>query len=694
MEYSEHVSTEILWSRWTMRAWFVVCSLVFAVFCADVGRAETIRSVLSAIDTQGRVVELGDEVEGSLSADDLISVRGDPIQAWVLNVPIGSIVQVDLRSEEFDAFLYIVGPGLDGGIRDDDGGDRYNSRICFIVEGRGEYRAIVSSVDEDLGAFVISAKSVNGTCSDTNEVTDLWLISASGRSLVVGDDIHGSLTAMDERLYGVLPVQAWAVQGLAGHPFSVDLLSEDFDGMLILLGPGIEGRELIDDNGAGGCNARLSLNFPETGEYKLVVSTLGTDTGSYRLVASERSGPVSPEPCPLEDSLSEIPAEGDVNVEQSTLGVIRGNERPFRGRPVQRWHFRGTDGENVALEITSDQFDPFIYFEGPGFPIPLSDDDSAGNDDSLICVSIPETGTYRVFVGAYDTADTGAQYILRATVRDADSICDEYHRSQASILVDLKERLIDVPYIHAGEVKDGFLKDSIVHPESNRPIDIWSLRAEAETLLYVDVVTDAFDAYLYALVDDSVVLTVNDHGENSNVRMELVAPNSGAVTLFVSSNVPHSSGDYILRVSTNPQPPLEQSLYSDYQQNYNRIGDSSEIYGIGGFATELLFGSEIHGIIDEDDSMITRGFAEAFSYDGSSGEDVAFELVSDEFDSYLYLAGPGIEGVFYDDDGAGGSDARIEVTIPQDGRYTVVVSTWSQGSTGRFRLRTFRIIRE
>ena len=667
----------------------LVCSVLFASVSSEIGLAETVQSVLSAIDTHGRVVRLGDELEGSLSADDLVTVNGDPIQAWVLDVPVDSIVQVDLRSDDFDTYLYVLGPGLNGDIRDDDGGDRYDSRICFIAGNQaGEYRAVVSSADDNVGAFTIAAKSVDGTCPDTNELTDLSTISANGRSIAVGDDIHGSLTDTDATLYGVLPVQAWSVQGSAGHSFSVDLISDVFDGLLVFFGPGIDG-ELIDDNGAGMCNARISLDFPETGEYKLVVSTLGTVIGSFRLVASEQPGPVNSGPCPGDESLSEIPVEADLIVEQASLGVIRGNERRFHGRPSQVWYFAGIDGDNVALTLTSDQFDTFMYFDGPGFPVPLSDNDSAGDDDSLICVEISETGTYRIYAGAYTTADSGAEYSLRATVLYADSLCENYSRSEAAILDELKEESIDVFEIRPDEEKYGSLTDSVIHPGSGRPIDVWILRADAATLLYVDVVTDDFDAYLYALLDSSDVLIANDYGENSNVRTEIIVPSSGEVTLLVSSNNPQSSGDYTLRVSSTNPEPLEQSIYGRI-----RVGDSSEIHGIGSPTVVLPVGSEIHGLIDENAYSIPRGFAKAFLYDGSFGEEVVFELVSSDFDSYLYLSGPGIDGVLYDDDGAGRSDSRIEITLPQEGYYTVVVSTWSRGSTGRFKLRTFRIVRQ
>ena len=59
-------------------------------------------------------------------------------------------------------------------------------------------------------------------------------------------------------------------------------------------------------------------------------------------------------------------------------------------------------------------------------------------------------------------------------------------------------------------------------------------------------------------------------------------------------------------------------------------------------------------------------------------------------DAFLYLMGPGLSSPLMDDDGAGGLNSRIEVTLPEEGVYTLVVSSVGAGSEGDFRLRAFR----
>ena len=108
----------------TMRQ-IIVPVLAFVVagsVLPSTGQAQVGRSIFSALDTQGRTVALGQEQSGSLLDADVLSAGGRRVQVWTLGASPGEEVQVDLRSDEFDAFLYVVGPGLNDGLRDDDGG--------------------------------------------------------------------------------------------------------------------------------------------------------------------------------------------------------------------------------------------------------------------------------------------------------------------------------------------------------------------------------------------------------------------------------------------------------------------------------------------------------------------------------------------------------------------------------------------
>ena len=73
-----------------------------------------------------------------------------------------------------------------------------------------------------------------------------------------------------------------------------------------------------------------------------------------------------------------------------------------------------------------------------------------------------------------------------------------------------------------------------------------------------------------------------------------------------------------------------------------------------------------------------------------AGDEMVFELISDEFDPVLYLDGPGLNAPLMDDDGAGSLDSRIVFTATESGVMRLVVTALGSDGAGTFRLRAIR----
>lgn len=81
---------------------------------------------------------------------------------------------------------------------------------------------------------------------------------------------------------------------------------------------------------------------------------------------------------------------------------------------------------------------------------------------------------------------------------------------------------------------------------------------------------------------------------------------------------------------------------------------------------------------------------DAWRYYGTAGERLSVTMTSTDFDPFLMLyAGGSDEGEFLaeDDDGGGFPDARISVTLPVSGLYTVVAGSAGAAATGDYALR-------
>ncbi len=120
----------------------------------------------------------------------------------------------------------------------------------------------------------------------------LRLLPVEAPPLQVGSEIEGSLTGADYVMPDGGAVRGFALEGQSGQRVTLDLISDDFDAILYLIGPGLE-ETLSDDDSGGACHARLSVFLPADGPYLVVAGSWGV-TGAFTLRVSDRPG--APEP--------------------------------------------------------------------------------------------------------------------------------------------------------------------------------------------------------------------------------------------------------------------------------------------------------------------------------------------------------------------------------------------------------------
>ncbi len=128
-------------------------------------------AVLQQLPVDDRVLTIGVEASGRLSDADPEVMAGQYTQAWALTLGAGQEVTVVAASSDFDAYLRVMGPGLDSGLSDDDSGGGCDARITFTAPEGGLYRAMVNSANpSEMGEFVLRASdappaTASGTCS-------------------------------------------------------------------------------------------------------------------------------------------------------------------------------------------------------------------------------------------------------------------------------------------------------------------------------------------------------------------------------------------------------------------------------------------------------------------------------------------------------------------------------------------------
>jgi hypothetical protein len=86
--------------------------------------------------------------------------------------------------------------------------------------------------------------------------------------------------------------QVWVLAPALGRTLSMDLLSSEFDATLFLV-RGLSQVVAANDDGGGGCNARLVFTPDEDRPYRLVTRAApGGAVGSFVLTVSDGAKPV------------------------------------------------------------------------------------------------------------------------------------------------------------------------------------------------------------------------------------------------------------------------------------------------------------------------------------------------------------------------------------------------------------------
>ena len=104
----------------------------------------------------------------------------------------------------------------------------------------------------------------------------------------------------------------------------------------------------------------------------------------------------------------------------------------------------------------------------------------------------------------------------------------------------------------------------------------------------------------------------------------------------------------------------------------------------------LAFGETVEGELTASDPTLGDGsHFDLWRFEGTAGRRVVVTLRSADFDAFLAVgstAGEGCDACELDDDGAGGTDSRVRMTLPRTGTYEIRANSLGSGETGRYTL--------
>ncbi len=243
------------------------------------------------ITTDERPLEsLNQQISGVLMIEDEIFTDGEYFDSYDFEGRPGQSVTLDLRSDEFDAYLILRQPNGEALTNDDTDGS--NSRIEVTLPEAGNYEVVVSSfAGGETGEYRLNIAEITEQSGGASS-------AVATDSLRLGDSVSGDLVDGDQIAENDGFQDSFFFTGNSGETIVVDLTASDFDTVLALQTPAGELFENDDYQGSTD-QSQLQLTLQESGRYRILVSSYSSgETGDYQLAV--RPG----------DALSSVPSTG------------------------------------------------------------------------------------------------------------------------------------------------------------------------------------------------------------------------------------------------------------------------------------------------------------------------------------------------------------------------------------------------
>jgi hypothetical protein len=339
---------------------------------------------------------------------------------------------------------------------------------------------------------------------------------------LIGDD-----RAVDGRRY-----KRYHVRLEQGKTYRIDLVStvQLFDPYLIIKDE--SGSVLAeDDDGGGGLNARLEYLVKKTATYQIVATTFMKDkTGEYTLSIGEKGVVVASPEIKLKDGQAEVKtqlADGD----------------PMElGKVAKVFTCSFTPGKTYRIRLESTEFDSYLTLLGPDGKKLAEDDDGAGDINAQVVWNATKSGHYRILAATLDGRVGNFRLHISETATKV-----------AKTMPPIELKLAKGRASVGGQLA---ADDAVI---GGKPYKAYRIQLEAGKSYRIDLVSDAFDAFLYLQNKDGDKLAEDDDsGGDVNARITYDVSEAAEFRVLACSLQSNGRGNYTLsitEVAKNDAPP-------------------------------------------------------------------------------------------------------------------------------------------
>jgi hypothetical protein len=228
-----------------------------------------------------------------------------------------------------------------------------------------------------------------------------------------------------------------------------------------------------------------------------------------------------------------------------------------------------------------------------------------------------------------------------------------------------------VPVLRVGQTANGTLAASDPTLSEHGHFKVYRFDARQGQRLVVTMRSKDFDAFLTLArtvggITDPIK-TDDDRGGDTDARIRFTADRAGQYLVIAQALAEDGLGAFSVSLEAASEPTTAQPRAISLGQN----------------ASGTL--AETDAVLDDDDT-----FYDTWTITGRKGQRLLVDMGSEAFDAYLSF-GRMENGEFSsiatnDDVGRENTDARIRVTLPEDGQYVIRANSVGAGATGPYTL--------
>ncbi len=528
-------------------------------------------------------IRVGQTIRDSLARKDQKFPDGSRYKLYGFLGTKGDTLTFNLMSDDFDANLVVADASGNRLGLNDDGGENCNARLQFVPRATGNYRIYAnSSAQAELGEYRLSlARGRAATPSDS-------VCKGFGRvagMIDVGQTITGTLTSDDPQLPSDSTYfERWILPVKANQSFTVDLISDDFDAYLLLTRS--RGEKLVDnDDGGGGCNARIVYTATDGHPLRIVVNSASQpkrQTGRFTLRVTEGQSTVDAKGnCRFNNhvanntqTLQQSSAATQTSAQAASIQTIRVGETVNGSLSssdslypdntyFKFYQFTAPPGGGpVTIDLSSDDFDPVLIVRGDDLDNSIINDDGGPGCAARVSRTFPSRGPYRILVNTTSTPQrqTG-RFALSITqgsspARDDDnSGCGQHGGAGGAGAAGAGA---GGHSIEVGQTQQGQLtRNDVLLTSDSTYAQPWSIQGRAGTTITIDLESDAFDSYLFLRgpgISGGRDFQDDDSGGNCHARLTATFPQTGEYEIVVNTADHYATGAFTLSVTQGSKP--------------------------------------------------------------------------------------------------------------------------------------------